>query len=99
MGPTLGIEISQRGLHRLAVMLTGKTGDLPYAKSIDGRLRKLLQLPAADENGPMHNIEEIDLLDDKSVIRPLSWIGDFFFSTGFCVCNADFCRNFALEGA
>ncbi len=78
MGPTFGVEISQRGLQRLAAMLSGKKGDLPYAKGIDGRLRKLLQLPAVNENDSMQNIEEIDLPDDKAVSQPLSWFGDFF---------------------
>jgi len=78
MGPTFGVEISQRGLQRLAAMLSGKKGDLPYVKEVDGRLRKLLQLPAVNENDSMQNIEEIDLPDDRAVSQPLSWLGDFF---------------------
>ncbi len=78
MGPTFGVEISQRGLQRLAAMLSGKKEDLPYAKGVDGRLRKLLQLPAVNENDSMQNIEEIDLPADKAVLQPLSWLGDFF---------------------
>ena len=35
MGPTLGIEISQQGLLRLAAMLTGKETQLPYSLKVD----------------------------------------------------------------
>ena len=70
MGPTIGVEISQQGLLRLARMLDGKIEVLHYGPEVDVRLRELLQLPDMEEDAsPPDDLEEIDL--------PLSFFYDF----------------------
>jgi hypothetical protein len=79
MGPTLGIEISQQGLLRLAAMLTGRNIALPYTPQVDRQLRELLQLPLSDEDvTPLDGIEEIDLPEEEPDVGPLSRAVDFF---------------------
>lgn len=83
MGPTLGIEISQQGLLRLAAMLTGKSSTLPYTPQLDNQLRKLFQLPPADENGgPPNNFEEIEI-PEEGAGEPLSRLFDFFLRSAY----------------
>jgi Transglycosylase SLT domain len=83
MGPTLGVEISQQGLHRLAAMLTGQETSLPYNSTVDPGLRKLLQLPPGetrDLNDDDDEILEIDLPGAKDESDPFSKISNFFFA-------------------
>jgi hypothetical protein len=84
MGPTLGIEISQQGLLRLAAMLTGKEIELPYDLKVDEVLRKLLQLPPL-EVSPMPGDEmlEIDLPSKENNGEPLTRLSDFFFTPAY----------------
>jgi hypothetical protein len=84
MGPTLGIEISQQGLLRLAAMLTGKEIQLPYDLKVDEVLRKLLQLPPL-EISPMSGDEmlEIDLPSKANNGEPLTRLSDFFFTPAY----------------
>ncbi len=66
MGPTLGIEISQQGLLRLAEMLAGKNTTFPYGPQLDEKLRELLQLPPTDQEvDPSDNFEDIDIPEEK----------------------------------
>lgn len=86
MGPTLGIEISQQGLHRLAAMLTGQETPLPYNSDVDPGLRKLLQLPPAEsriQSGDDDEILEIDLPGAKEDPDPFSKISNFFFAPAY----------------
>jgi len=88
MGPTLGVEISQQGLLRLASMLTGKETSLPYGMSIDPGLRKLLQLPPVETPTPSKDdddIQEIDLPSGKEESDPFSRVFDFFFAPVYAV--------------
>jgi hypothetical protein len=79
MGPTLGIEISQQGLLRLAAMLTGEKAVLPYTHQVDRQLRELLQLPLPDEGvSPLDGVEEIDLPEEEPDVGPLSRAVNFF---------------------
>lgn len=86
MGPTLGIEISQQGLLRLAAMLTGQETPLPYSSGVDPGLRKLLQLPPAEIQPPAGDddeIQEIDLPSGKEEHDPFSRISNFFFTPAY----------------
>ncbi len=86
MGPTLGIEISQQGLHRLAAMLTGQETSLPYKTDVDPGLRKLLQLPPGEIKSPSGDddeILEIDLPGAKDDPDPFSKISNFFFAPAY----------------
>ncbi len=86
MGPTLGIEISQQGLLRLAAMLTGQETPLPYKADVDPELRKLLQLPPAESQPPPvddDEILEIDLPSGEEEADPFSRLSDFFFSPAY----------------
>lgn len=94
MGPTLGVEISQQGLMRLAAMLTGQETQLPYKMGVDPGLRKLLQLPPADaqpSSSGDDDIEEIDLPNTKEEpgkkedADPFSRVFDFFFAPAYAV--------------
>ncbi|MFH0780676.1 MAG: lytic transglycosylase domain-containing protein [Pseudomonadota bacterium] len=88
MGPTLGIEVSQQGLLRLATMLTGKETSLPYTLDVDQGLRKLLQLPpmeAQPKSGGDEEMLEIDLPYDKKNRGPLSRVSDFFLPPAYGV--------------
>jgi hypothetical protein len=79
MGPTLGIEISQQGLLRLAAMLTGKSTVLPYAPQVDKQLRELLQLPPAEEDvKPPESYDDIQIPEEEMEDDPLSLVLDFF---------------------
>jgi hypothetical protein len=79
MGPTLGIEISQQGLLRLAAMLNGKSTVLPYAPQVDKQLRELLQLPPAEEEvKPSENYDDIEIPEEEMEDEPLSLMLDFF---------------------
>ena len=74
MGPTLGIEVSQQGLLRLAAMLTGRETPLIYSPDVDPGLRKLLQLPAVESRKKIGNeddILEIDLPPTKKEKEPV----------------------------
>jgi hypothetical protein len=78
MGPTLGVEISQQGLLRLARMLDSKIKVLHYAPEINVRMRELLQLPGMKEDSsPSMDIEEIDLEDEREEQSPLSYLLNF----------------------
>ncbi len=86
MGPTLGIEVSQQGLLRLAAMLIGKETPLPYTLDVDLGLRKLLQLPpmeAQPKSNGDDEIQEIDLPYDKKTRGPLSRVSDFFLPSAY----------------
>ncbi len=86
MGPTLGIEISQQGLHRLAAMLTGQETPLPYNPTVDPGLRKLLQLPPGEvqnQSDDDDEILEIDLPGAKEEPDPFSKISNFFFAPAY----------------
>ncbi len=86
MGPTLGIEISQQGLLRLASMLTGQETSLPYKSTVDPGLRKLLQLSPVDVPPPSEeeeDIQEIDLPPKEEEKDPFSRISDFFFAPAY----------------
>ncbi len=84
MGPTLGVEISQQGLLRLATMLTGKEIELPYELKVDEVLRKLLQLPHLEISpAPDDEMLEIDLPTPATDNEPLTRISDFFFTPAY----------------
>ena len=84
MGPTLGIEISQQGLLRLAEMLVGKGTTLPYGPQLDERLRELLQLPPTEpEVDPFDNSEDINIPAKEPERDPLSRMFDFFFKSAY----------------
>ncbi len=86
MGPTLGVEISQQGLLRLAAMLTGQETSLPYSLGVDPGLRKLLQLPQVEiqkSSGDDEEILEIDLPSDEEEKDPFSRVSDFFFTPAY----------------
>lgn len=84
MGPTLGIEISQQGLLRLAVMLTGKEIELPYDLKVDEVLRQLLQLPPLENSAtPGDEMLEIDLPGKENNGEPLTRLSDFFFAPAY----------------
>lgn len=80
MGPTLGIEISQQGLLRLAAMLTGTSTPLPYTLQLDKSLRQLLQLPPIDEeSSPTEELPQIDIPQEEQQTEenPLSQVLHF----------------------
>ena len=84
MGPTLGIEISEQGLLRLAGMLTGKNTTLPYGPELDEQLRELLELPPIDEDVcPPYNLEEIKIPGEDADVEPLSQVVDFFIQPAY----------------
>ena len=84
MGPTLGVEISEQGLLRLATMLTGKATPLPYGQEVDEGLRKLMQLPVLKGGNKVdEDLQEIDVPDATEERGPLSRVSDFFFSPAF----------------
>ena len=84
MGPTVGVEISQQGLLRLAGMLTGKGTTLPYSPQLDKQLRELLQLPPIDEDvSPPDDLKEIDVPEEEPEVDPFSQVLDFFFKPAF----------------
>ena len=85
MGPTLGIEISQQGLLRLAAMLTGQETPLPYKMTIDPGLRKLLQLPPTEVPPPDDGDEEILEIDlpQEEEVDPFSQISRFFSASAY----------------
>ncbi len=83
MGPTLGIEISQQGLLRLAAMLTGKEIELPYDLKVDEVLRKLLQLPPLEISPMSDEMLEIDLPSKENNGEPLTRLSDFFFTPAY----------------
>lgn len=89
MGPTLGVEISQQGLLRLAGMLTGQeTQQLPYTSEVDPGLRKLLMLPPAEtqiQGEEEEEILEIDLPVEEEEPDPFSKVTDFFFGPAYAV--------------
>ncbi|MGB3224674.1 MAG: lytic transglycosylase domain-containing protein [Desulforhopalus sp.] len=79
MGPTLGIEISQQGLLRLAAMLAGKSTVLPYAPQVDKQLRELLQLPPIEEDvKPPESYDDIEIPEEEMKDEPLSLMLDYF---------------------
>jgi len=78
MGPTIGVEISQQGLLRLARMLDNKIEVLRYAPEVDVHLREFLQLPDMEEGAsPPVDLEEIDLEEEREKKDPISFFGDF----------------------
>jgi len=78
MGPTIGIEISQQGLLRLARMLNSKIEVLRYAPEVDMQLREFLQLPELEEGVfPPVDLEEIDLEEERDEYSPVSFFQDF----------------------
>jgi len=78
MGPTIGVEISQQGLLRLARMLDNKVEVLRYAPEVDVHLREFLQLPDMEEGAsPPVDLEEIDLEEEREKKDPISFFGDF----------------------
>ena len=91
MGPTLGIEISQQGLLRLAGMLTGKSTTLPYGFQLDKKLRELLQLPPIDEDvKPQDDLQEIDIPKEDDIPKeepeyddPFSQVVHFLFEPAY----------------
>ncbi len=84
MGPTLGIEISQQGLLRLAEMLDRQNAALPYGPQLDKKLRELLQLPPENEEAPSpDNFEDIEIPEKNSKEGPLSQVFDFFLKPAF----------------
>jgi len=84
MGPTLGIEISQQGLLRLAEMMAGKSTTLPYGPQLDNQLRELLQLPPIEPDGPPPgNMEDIDIQEEEPEDDPFSQVFDFFFKPAY----------------
>jgi len=87
MGPTLGVEISEQGLLRLASMLTGRDTPLPYSLEVDDELRKLLQLPMLKSRSTQDDeLQEIDLPIEEEEYDPFSRISDFLFAP---VCAAE----------
>lgn len=78
MGPTLGIEISEQGLLRLARMLSGQAIMLPYNRELDTRLRDLFQLlPIEESSSGQKELKEIELPQENDEINngaPLSTI-------------------------
>ncbi len=84
MGPTLGLEISQQGLVRLAGMLTGKSTTLPYGPQLDNKLRELLQLPPIDEDvNPLDEMQEIDIPEEELEIDPFSQVLHFLLPPAY----------------
>lgn len=85
MGPTLGIEVSEQGLLRLATMLTGTQTSLPYTLEVDAGLRKLLQLPPVESPPPPDEEEilEIDLPRQPKEGDPLSRLSRFIFAPAY----------------
>ena len=84
MGPTLGVEISQQGLLRLADMLAGRSTTLPYSTQVDKQLREMLQLPPIDEDvKPQDDQQEIDIPEKKPVDDPFSQVFYFFFTPAY----------------
>jgi len=84
MGPTLGMEISQQGLVRLAGMLVGEQTTLPYDFQMDKQLRELLQLPPMKEEiNPLDDLQEIDIPEEKSDVAPLSQLRHFFLRPAY----------------
>lgn len=86
MGPTLGIEISQQGLLRLAAMLTGHETPLPYNSQIDPGLRQLFQLPPVEtdtEGSDEEELLEIDLPKEEEELDPFSRFSEFFFTPAY----------------
>lgn len=80
MGPTIGVEISQQGLLRLARMLDRKTRVLRYAPEVDVQLRESLQLPDIEEGViPPVDMQEIDLQEESEGRSPVSFLQDFMF--------------------
>ncbi len=78
MGPTLGIEISQQGLLRLAAMLSGKSTPLPYGLQLDKQLRQLLQLPSIDDDiSPPEELPPIDIPEEEPKEDPFSQVLHF----------------------
>ena len=86
MGPTLGIEISQQGLLRLAAMLSGESTPVPtplsYGLQLDKQLRQLLQLPLRDdekddERSPQEELQQIDIPVEQPTEDPLSQLLHF----------------------
>jgi hypothetical protein len=91
MGPTLGMEISQQGLLRLAGMLVGEKTTLPYGFQLDKQLRELLQLPPMEEeSNPLDDLQEIDIPEEKPDAAPLSLFRDFFFRPAYGAEPPDF---------
>ncbi|TKB23783.1 lytic transglycosylase domain-containing protein [Desulfopila sp. IMCC35006] len=81
MGPTLGIEISQQGLLRLAGMLAGKGTTLPYSPHLDKQLRELLQLPPIDEDvKSQDDLQELDIPVEEPEDDPFSQVFYFFIT-------------------
>ena len=77
MGPTVGVEISQRGLLRLARMLDSKIEILLYTPEVDVRLRELLQLEDMEEGvSPSIDLKEIDLEEEREQQDPMSFFLD-----------------------
>lgn len=81
MGPTIGVEISQQGLLRLARMLDSEIEVLRYAPEVDVHLRESLQLPAMEEDiSPSIDLKEIDLEEESERQEPISFLWDFLSS-------------------
>lgn len=81
MGPTLGVEISQQGLLRLAGMLVGRNTTLPYSTQLDKQLRDLLQLPPIDDDvRSQDDLQEIDIPVEEPAEGPFSQVFYFFFT-------------------
>ncbi|GAB6193300.1 hypothetical protein JCM39068_30490 [Desulfocastanea catecholica] len=84
MGPTVGMEISQQGLLRLAGMLVGTQTTLPYSSQLDKQLRELLQLPPMEEEvDPLDELQEIDIPAEELDVAPLSQLLDFFLRPAY----------------
>ena len=81
MGPTIGVEISQQGLLRLARMLDSEIEVLHYAPEVDVLLRESLQLPAMEEDiSPSIDLKEIDLEEESEQQDPISFLWNFLSS-------------------
>ena len=81
MGPTLGVEISQQGLLRLAGMLVGRNTTLPYSTQLDKQLRDLLQLPLIDDDvRSQDDLQEINIPVEEPAEGPFSKMFYFFFT-------------------
>lgn len=77
MGPSLGIEISEKGFLRLAKMLTGEQISLPYNSESNTRLQEIFELEP--EKGPILppiDVKEIEV-DEGSEDSPLSWFLEY----------------------
>lgn len=84
MGPTVGMEISQQGLLRLAGMLAGEQTTLPYGSQLDKQLRELLQLPPMEEEvNPLDDLQEIDIPKEEPDVAPLSQLRNFFLRPAY----------------